>query len=390
MKKAKTERKTPEQIRKDITAKIVEAIQKGTPPWRQPWVASPNSGPPANFASGRRYTGINPLILFLTSHIEGYHSKFWGTGNSWTKELGAMIKKGERATYVTLFKHIPKKDKETGVVEKTRGGKDKTIPILREFAVFNVEQLTAPEEKVLLGVPFPFSFVRVLLGDYSKTKRTTVTTKEELLKLAQKFAVSPVKDAKTREDLAALIRNGIQARIDRYKANVVVVNTDPDFGPAEELMAKSGAKIKFGGSKAFYRSKPSDFIQLPSKRSFDSMSAFYQTAFHELIHWVVNGERIGPMGDAQTYAFNELVAEIGACFTLMELGVPLAEKMVEKSQSYLKEWLSRMGDDPKFIFDASSVASKACDYLLAFVGKANPAYEGGDDEGGEVTQRSVA
>ena len=34
--------------------------------------------------------------------------------------------------------------------------------------------------------------------------------------------------------------------------------------------------------------------------------------------------------------------------------------------AYLANWLKAMKDDPKFIFTASSQASKAADYLLSF------------------------
>lgn len=385
-------RKTPDQIRSEIRDKIVEAIKKGTPPWRQPWVASPNAGWPRNFQSQRRYTGINPLILMLYSEAYGYQSAHWGTSASWLKTTGAHVKKGEHAVFVTLFKHIPKKDRGTGVVETTDGGKPKTIPIMREFPVFNVSQLQAPEVAVLLDGRGKFGIVKALLGSSDSKERKAVTTKDELLAIARKYLPTsrvPKKTA-TREEIAAAISAGINEGLGKYKVMEIVRNSDPDFEPAEALYKATKADIRHGGSKAFYRTKPADFINLPPKRTFDTMADYYQTGSHELVHWAVNGGRVENNGE-KSYAFIELVAEIGACFVNMELGVPLADKMLERSQSYVGEWLKQMGDDPKYIFNAATLASKAADYLLAFVGKANPAFvEDTDDEAGESAERSVA
>jgi antirestriction protein ArdC len=129
---------------------------------------------------------------------------------------------------------------------------------------------------------------------------------------------------------------------------------------------------------------------MPSKRLFESMADYYQTLFHELIHATEKSTRVGQR-EGHDYCFGELVAEMGACFLLTELGVPLSEQMIPKSQSYLQNWLSKMGGDPKYVFAAASQASKATDYLLGFVGKQNPDYESPDDSEEEVSpERNAA
>jgi antirestriction protein ArdC len=65
------------------------------------------------------------------------------------------------------------------------------------------------------------------------------------------------------------------------------------------------------------------------------------------------------------YAMGELVAEIGACYLARELGVPASENL-SNHVAYLGHWLKAMKDDPKFIFQASALASRAADYLLSF------------------------
>ena len=61
----------------------------------------------------------------------------------------------------------------------------------------------------------------------------------------------------------------------------------------------------------------------------------------------------------------ELIAEMGSCFLATELGIPIAENLPNHA-SYLQNWLRAMKNDHKFIFQASSQASKAADFILSF------------------------
>ena len=110
-----------------ITDRIIAALEQGTVPWRQPWNAETST--PRSFASKRPYRGINVFMLTLTAQAAGYTSPYWATFNQ-VKKLGGSIRKGEKGTPVVLWKFI----------EKTEDGEKKTIPFLRYFTVFNVEQ----------------------------------------------------------------------------------------------------------------------------------------------------------------------------------------------------------------------------------------------------------
>lgn len=381
-------KKTSTDIRCEIRDQMVEAIKKGTLPWRQPWKAGGlNIGWPQNFQNKRRYTGINPLILMLRGMVNNYQSCNWGTSKAWTTSVGAHVRQGEKATYITLMRQIVIKDKETGEPVKLElSGKPKTIPFMKQFPVFNVDQLQAPDPEVLLDGRGKRSLVATLLG--SEGERQNVTTKAELMQIAKKYANCNPKATETREKIALMIHNGIKEKLENLKAIPEVRNSDPDFEPIENLYKMSKASISHGGDKAFYV-LGQDRIQLPLKASFDTMSDYYQTASHELIHWVVNGKRITCPPDL-TYAFVELVAEIGTCFLNMEMGVPLADKMIEKSQGYLAHWLKSMGDDPKYLFDAASLAGRAVDYLLSFVGRGNPAFVEDAEDSDTLSEKEAA
>lgn len=129
-------------IRERITNQIIEALRKGTAPWRRPWTDLQNGGLPRNVASGRLYSGVNPLLLQLVALERTYHSQWWGTFRQWS-DLGARIKKrpddvppGEFGTRIVFFRPIEKITKnEKGEEKKSRFG------LMREFTVFNVEQV---------------------------------------------------------------------------------------------------------------------------------------------------------------------------------------------------------------------------------------------------------
>lgn len=380
---------TAEQIREEVTKQVIDSIDTGTIPWRQPWQTGKNVGLPSNFHSHRRYTGINTMILVGTAMKYEYHCRHWGSASAVLSHIGAHVRKGQKATHVTFFRIIPRRD-EKGAIEKDAKGNDKVIPLMRYFPVFNLEQFQAPTVETLLDGRGKFSLVKTLLGDESKTNRTQITKLEELRQIAHSYLPrdkQPAADA-TREQLATMIREGIETRLKFYTDTEVQVNQDPNYEPAELLLEKSGAKIRHGGGKACYRPS-TDTINLPGKRSFRSITDYYQTAFHELAHWSLVDTRLSLKQsfetDTETYAFEELVAELASCYTLMELQVPLADTMLPKSQAYLKHWLSAMKADSKFLFTASTVAGKVTDYLLSFVGKSNPVFDETDDP-----ERSVA
>ena len=372
-------KQTAEEIRNKVTEMMVKAINENTPPWRKPWSVSVAGGVPCNFLNGRRYTGINPLILLFMSIINDYSSKFWGTSASWLKNTGCHVVRDNHATYITLFKMMPKKDSK-GVIQKNSKGEDVLFPMLREFPVFNAEQLQAPTVETLLDgrCTSRGGIVKILLGCEDRLARTSITTTAELLLIAKRYLPkkSQPKKSWTREKIAQAIHQGIAANLSKYVAVLADQQNEPDFEPAEEFIKATGVEIKFGGQKASCNWE-TGIIKSPKKSTFDSMGDYYETVFHEMVHWTQKKDRVGikEQGEeADQYAFNELVAEIGACFLVMEFQIPMAEEMLEKSKSYVKNWLTKMDSDPKYIFDAATQAGKAVDYLLSFVGRQNPSF----------------
>jgi antirestriction protein ArdC len=315
------------EIRQQVTEKIITTLKDGTRPWARPWSEFQNTGIPSNFASKRQYRGINHILLLMA----GFNSCYWGTLKSWQDRFPEIyVPATSPPTPVIFFKLLD---------GRMVAGKEVKIPLWRLYNVYNVEQLRPTEEAWLANRP-----------------------RAELLSIAKSHKICVYQH--TRQQIAHNIHDTASQWLGRFKATGVILNTQPDFAPAERLLVATGADIKIGGSRACYN-PTLDQVRLPNKRHFNTMGDYYETAFHEIAHW--SESRLARAGRKKehSYAFNELVAEISACFLCAEINVPHADKMLDKSASYVDAWLKQMGDNPKFVFDAAAQASKVVDYILS-------------------------
>ena len=131
---------------------------------------------------------------------------------------------------------------------------------------------------------------------------------------------------------------------------------------ADERINKTGAVIRHGGDSAFFA--PSmDIIQMPNKSAFDNESSYYATIFHELTHWTGAETRLkrefGKRFGNPEYAFEELVAEMGAAFLCQDYRI----QGELRHAGYIQHWLKACRDDSKAIFKAAALAQKAADYI---------------------------
>ena len=77
-------------------------------------------------------------------------------------------------------------------------------------------------------------------------------------------------------------------------------------------------------------------------------------------------DRDGLKGSAsfgsETYSFEELIAEIGACFLRTKCGIET--KSLHNSVAYINSWIKVLENDKTFIFKAASDAQKAFNFIL--------------------------
>ncbi|UCM29430.1 ssDNA-binding domain-containing protein [Pseudomonas sp. PS1(2021)] len=306
----------------DVTNKIVSALSQGVIPWIKPWTTSGSSADapfPINAITRRPYAGINIPLLWAEARLRGYRQDRWLTYNQ-ARKAGGHVRKGEQSTLAVLYKPMSKEaHDEDGQVVRDEQGNVKMVQfaLLRTHCLFNIEQTE--------GLP-----------------------NEEQ------------QHAEGEEPLAFI-----------------------DHAPAERLLAASGARIEHrSGDDAFYL-PIRDLIQLPTKAQFVDVGSYYATALHELTHWSGHHARLNREGitgghgfSSAAYAFEELVAEMGAAFLCALTGT----QGELRHEEYLASWLKILKEDKRAIFRASGLAREASEFLLALL----------PDQATEATERLTA
>jgi antirestriction protein ArdC len=289
----------------EVTAKIIAQLEAGVFPWVQPWsAAAAVPGLPRNAVSGRVYSGVNVLILW-GAVIEGaYPSQDWLTFRQ-ALAAGGCVRKGERGHTVFYADRFTPENAREQVQGSAQGQGER--------------QDSEPR-----SIPF-----------------------------LKRFVVFNVAQC-----------DGLPERL---SADATPLPACEQHESAEALIAATGADFRIGGARAFY-DVGGDYVQVPPQPAFTHQIDFYRTALHELGHWTGHASRLGRdqsgrFGSA-LYAREELCAELASAFLCASLGIVPSVRHAD----YLGSWLAVLRADSRAIFKAASQASKAADYLLAFVG----------------------
>jgi antirestriction protein ArdC len=131
-----------------------------------------------------------------------------------------------------------------------------------------------------------------------------------------------------------------------------------------EIVAKYAVDIRRNLERCFYNEQE-NYISTPDVSHFTCEEEYFAAQFHELIHWSGHPERLNRVrhlakGD-EIYAFEELIAEIGASYLLGLCGI---QNVLDNSSAYLETWLRKAKGDNSFILSAAIAAQKAVNFLI--------------------------
>ena len=144
-----------------------------------------------------------------------------------------------------------------------------------------------------------------------------------------------------------------------------------DFDQSPAVMAlvdKLGLEngLMHGGDSAFY-SPSKDFISMPPMAAFNDADGYHATLLHESVHATGHKSRLDRdfskakrFGD-EAYAFEELVAELGAAMLCAHTGIN--GQMQSNHVAYIANWLKVLRNDKKAILTAAAKAQQALDYF---------------------------
>lgn len=136
-----------------ITDRIIELLEQEIVPWQRPWTIGGVT--PTNLHSKRPYHGLNAMLLAALP----FESPYYLTLRQ-ANQLGGCVRKGSRSAPVIFWKLIQrKKDDDPDRAE--------TIPLLRYYRVFNLEQIEgidAPPPDTLAQINEPYEPAETLIG----------------------------------------------------------------------------------------------------------------------------------------------------------------------------------------------------------------------------------
>ncbi len=139
-----SEHPAPRDHYAEITAQVIAALEAGTPPWRRPWDQDKaGAGPlsPRNGVTGRRYSGINVLLLGMSGFGFGGGDPRWLTYKQ-AESQGWQVRRGERSARVFFFRKLTLRDGDAAPEAGGEGeGGTRTVPLLRAYSVFHASQV---------------------------------------------------------------------------------------------------------------------------------------------------------------------------------------------------------------------------------------------------------
>ena len=303
------EKLTPQ--RKQLVDQVLANLEKGNLFWTQGWVAA---GAPESAVTGKKYRGINNLYLSLVAMAENYGDNRWATFRQ-MEEKGWTFKKDEEG-------HTLGKGKSVSVEYYEMRDKETK----RRFDRSVLDGMTFDEQREYMdkNVYWLRKFYRV----FNCSLMDGVPAKE-----------MPTIDVNDRIEKA-------EAILDYWNANE--------------------SKIVYGGSQAFYRPS-TDAVHLPEREKFKSTQSFYDTAFHEIGHSTGHQSRLnrdlsGGFG-SQSYAMEELRAEIASIFMAQDLGIEPSEDRLQNNAAYIQSWKDEIKENPNALFTAIADADKIARYV---------------------------
>jgi antirestriction protein ArdC len=137
----------------EVTSRVIAELEAGRLPWVQPWdSAACGCAMPHNAGTGRRYSGINVLILWAAVIQGGYSSQRWLTYRQ-AQAAGGNVRRGERGTIVCYADRFTPKDEAARAQDEDRDARQ--IAFLKRFTVLNVDQCEGLPEALTSAPELP-------------------------------------------------------------------------------------------------------------------------------------------------------------------------------------------------------------------------------------------
>lgn len=311
----------PEKVKNQramIAEKVISDMETLGTRWMKPWAPAAR---PYNAISGKAYSGSNSFNLAVVAGINGYTDPRWMTFNQ-MKKAGLHLKPDQHASVVERWcRYVFGDDGETYRTERDEQGND---------------VLNMPEGTKVKGSFLAYQgYFNVFNGD-------------------QIEGMEPLESLEAARELTP---ERIGAIADRLIAG----------------SALAGIPVMEAASDRAYFSPSAMRIVVPSRTQFENPQEFCSTLLHEMGHSTgpaLGRDLTGRFG-SESYAREELVAEMSSIFSAADLGVAYdrgseaqAQDCYENNIAYLKSWVRAIEDDPNVLWNAAAQAGRAADAVV--------------------------
>lgn len=283
-------------------------------PWVKEWNTGRKTFGAYNYVSKRQYNGANRFVLEVISAKEGYKTNAFMTFNQ-----------AANNNY------------------RLDGAKGKGIPINFWFPYDTIKKvsITWDEYKKLVSQNADEN-IAILQRIYHVFNARHMIVNKEGMTLEEAILKSQPKRVHTKEDITLA-----DAVLNNYCKN-------------------EGINILHGGDSASYNPL-SDEIKLPEREAFSADTFYVSTKAHECAHSTghesrLNRKLVGAY-ERDSYAVEELRAEISAAFLCADFDLPQMGKAVENSKAYIQFWIDGLQDKPDVLLKALDQAEKISAYI---------------------------
>ena len=159
----------------------------------------------------------------------------------------------------------------------------------------------------------------------------------------------------------------------KYKPDEFKSGKQYSIDQIDTFVKATKVEIKNSEGHGCYYNQTKDFINMELKTNFkdtkesDATIHYYSTLFHELTHATGHKNRLDRKNkfddNKKSYAYEELVAEIGSIFFGFEFNI--TKTIRDNHAKYLNSWIKALQNDYTFLTGATAQAQKAVDYFVS-------------------------
>lgn len=292
------------RVRNDMTQEFIKSLKENVIPWEQEWISGERAFNPV---SRTKYKGTNAFWLAYKARQNQWKDPRWCTfeqakNNEW------KIKPGSKGTKIEFFSPYDRQEKR-----------------------------------------------KITYKELSKLQET-LTPEEIEARISYPVANYVVFNAEQIEG------------IPDYTADIPEWNRENVIAARDNLLKNMNLDFNEGGDRAYY-SPSMDSITLPEIEKFRNEYGYMATMLHEAAHATghtsrLNRDMSGHFG-SESYAREELRAEIASAFTAQEIGISSdGMEHTNNHKAYVQDWISVLQNDPNELFRAIKQAEEISDYLM--------------------------